>query len=115
MSSEKESQNTSNKPKRIQDDEIKAQLKHLPGWDVVVVSNIPRLKKDFLFNNFVKALQFTNDIGAIAELHDHHPLIELSWGRVSVSWWTHDINGLQEKDFLLAAKTNALLNKEKMP
>jgi 4a-hydroxytetrahydrobiopterin dehydratase len=33
-------------------------------------------------------------------------VIELTWGKVSVEWWTHNIKGLHENDFIMAAKTD---------
>jgi len=80
--------------------------KQIPGWDVVQVDGIPHLRRTFKFENFAEALSFTNDIGEIAEEQGHHPLIELTWGRVTVEWWTHNINGLHENDFIMAAKTS---------
>ena len=44
----------------------------------------------------------------MAEAEDHHPLIVLEWGKVTVEWWTHKINGLHRNDFIAAAKTDAL-------
>lgn len=63
------------------------------------------LEKQFTFKNFVQALDFTNRVGAIAEEQNHHPDILLTWGKVTVTIWTHKINGLTESDFVFAAKT----------
>lgn len=71
------------------------------GWDVV---NGHHLRKEFRFPDFAEALAFTNRVGAIAEAEWHHPDLELSWGKVAVSIWTHKIDGLTESDFVLAAK-----------
>ena len=38
------------------------------------------------------------------------PLIILEWGKVTVKWWSHKINGLHKNDFICAAKTDLLLN-----
>ena len=45
---------------------------------------------------------------ALAEIEDHHPLIILEWGKVTVKWWSHKINGLHKNDFICAAKTDLL-------
>ena len=71
------------------------------GWDVV---NEHHLQKTYTFPDFVKALEFVNRVGGIAEEQGHHPDLHLSWGRVGVEIWTHKINGLTESDFILAAK-----------
>ncbi|HEU5162498.1 MAG TPA: 4a-hydroxytetrahydrobiopterin dehydratase [Thermoanaerobaculia bacterium] len=71
------------------------------GWEV---ADGHHLRKEFRFRDFAGALAFTNRIGAIAEEQGHHPDIELAWGRVAVTIWTHKIDGLTESDFVLAAK-----------
>lgn len=71
------------------------------GWQVV---DEHHLEKTVRFQNFKEALDFTNIIGNIAETQAHHPDIELSWGLVKVTIFTHKIDGLTESDFILAAK-----------
>ena len=71
---------------------------------------ILRLQRVFKFKNYSQALEFTNKIAAIAEQEDHHPLIVLEWGRVTVQWWTHVVKGLHKNDFIMAAKTDELFN-----
>jgi 4a-hydroxytetrahydrobiopterin dehydratase len=69
---------------------------------------VKRLERTFRFRDFAAALGFTNRVGEIAEAEGHHPIITLSWGRVTVTWYTHDINGLHDNDFIMAAKTDEL-------
>lgn len=75
------------------------------GWIVVAEHH---LQKEFKFPDFRTALDFTNQVGAIAEEQGHHPDIFLAWGRVEVTIWTHKIDGLHESDFILAAKIDRL-------
>lgn len=65
------------------------------------------LEKEYTFNDFKEALDFTNRVGAIAEKEGHHPDIFLGWGKVRLDLWTHNIDGLSENDFILAAKSDA--------
>jgi 4a-hydroxytetrahydrobiopterin dehydratase len=65
------------------------------------------LEKEYVFNDFKEALDFTNRVGAIAEQEGHHPDIFLGWGKVKLDLWTHTIDGLSENDFILAAKSDA--------
>ena len=90
----------------MKDAEIQSMLDQVPGWEVMRVDGIPRLKRAFQFKNFAQALAFTNTVGEIAEAQGHHPVIELTWGRVTVEWWTHNIKGLHQNDFIMAAKTS---------
>jgi len=78
-------------------------------WALVVQDDIPRLERVFKFKNFAQALAFTNMVGELAELEDHHPALLTEWGRVTVTWWTHKIKGLHRNDFIMAAKTDQLL------
>ncbi len=67
------------------------------------------LEKEYSFKNFADALAFTNKIGALAEENFHHPDLFLAWGKVKVTIWTHKIDGLNEADFIFAAKADALV------
>lgn len=66
------------------------------------------LEREFRFDDFRSALDFTNAVGELSEEQGHHPLICLTWGSVTVRIWTHKINGLSESDFILAAKIERL-------
>src|SRR5512146_2804116 len=76
------------------------------GWRLVEEHH---LEKEYKFNDFREALDFTNRVGELAEAQGHHPDIYLSWGQVKLTIWTHKINGLTESDFVFAAKTDKLL------
>ena len=75
------------------------------GWQVV---DGHHLEKEYRFPDFRQALEFTNRIGELAEEVNHHPNIFLTWGRVKVELWTHKIDGLNEADFVWAAKADRL-------
>lgn len=77
------------------------------GWTVVAEHH---LANEFKFPDFAGALALVNQIGAVAEAEGHHPDIELGWGRVGVTIWTHKIDGLTESDFVLAAKIDRLID-----
>lgn len=66
------------------------------------------LHKRYAFPDFVTALAFVNKVGEVAEAVQHHPDIVLTWGKVEITIFTHDIGGLQEADFILAAKLDRL-------
>jgi 4a-hydroxytetrahydrobiopterin dehydratase len=76
-----------------------------PGWQIVKEHH---LEREFKFQDFRQALDFTNSVGQLAEAQQHHPDICLSWGKVKVTIWTHKIDGLTESDFVLAAKIDRL-------
>ena len=90
----------------MSEDEIKEMQKEVPEWKVIKVDDVPHLKRNFKFDDFEEALDFTNAVGEAAEEEGHHPVIELTWGRATVEWWTHNIEGLHQNDFIMAAKTD---------
>jgi 4a-hydroxytetrahydrobiopterin dehydratase len=89
-------------------DEIQNFLPQVPNWQIKDPDGIKRLERSFKFKNFREALEFTNQVGELAEREDHHPLLQTEWGKVTVMWWTHKIKGLHRNDFIMAAKTDAL-------
>lgn len=88
--------------------EVADLLAQIPGWQLKEIEGVSRLEKSFQCRNFIEALGLVNRIGAAAEQEDHHPLIVLEWGRVTVQWWTHAVRGLHQNDFIMAAKTDVL-------
>ncbi len=92
----------------LTDAEIAALHPQVSEWQVVERDGIRRLERQFKVKNFREALNFTDQVGEIAEAEGHHPVIVTDWGRVTVTWWTHKIKGLHRNDFIMAAKTNQL-------
>jgi 4a-hydroxytetrahydrobiopterin dehydratase len=66
------------------------------------------LEGRYSFDDFLGALAFTNRAGGVAEAEGHHPEITLTWGEATVRIWTHSIDGLNENDFILAARLDTL-------
>lgn len=54
------------------------------------------LHRTYKFKDFTSAQAFANKLGALAETEGHHPAIMVEWGRVTVWWWSHAINGVSE-------------------
>jgi 4a-hydroxytetrahydrobiopterin dehydratase len=75
------------------------------GWSVV---DEHHLERDYSFSDFREALNFTNEVGELAEDLDHHPDIKLSWSKVKVTIWSHRVGGLTRNDFVFAAKVDLL-------
>jgi 4a-hydroxytetrahydrobiopterin dehydratase len=92
----------------LTESEIADLRKQIGDWQVITQDNILRLQRVFKFKNYAQAVEFTNKIAAIAEAEDHHPLIILEWGKVTVQWWTHVVKGLHKNDFIMAAKTDEI-------
>lgn len=58
--------------------------------------------RDFATTGWPITLMFVNAIGYAAEAADHHPDLQVSWGKVRVSLSTHSAGGVTDKDFALA-------------
>lgn len=94
----------------VEDDELARLIHEIPDWTPLVINGVMQLERCYVFKNFRLALAFTNKVGALAEDEGHHPEIVTEWGKVTVRWWTHKINGLHRNDFICAAKTDTLLS-----
>ncbi len=86
-------------------EEIKPLLDQLEGWSVIDNHHLQKLVQ---FPDFKTALDFTNQVGTLAEEEDHHPDIYLAWGKVELTLWTHKIDGPTESDFVMAAKADQI-------
>jgi 4a-hydroxytetrahydrobiopterin dehydratase len=87
-------------------EEVAIYLAQVTGWSVDAAGKV--LSKEFAFMDFANALAFADKIGAVAEEEGHHPDLLVAWGKVGVSLSTHEIGGLSENDFILAAKIDDL-------
>ena len=52
------------------------------------------LHRTYKFKDYLTAQAFANKIGGLAESEGHHPAVMVEWGRVTVWWWSHAINGV---------------------
>lgn len=93
---------------KVTDEELKMLIAEIPDWTPIVVDGVMQLERTYSFKNFRQALAFTNLVGELAESEGHHPEIVTEWGKTTVRWWTHAINGLHKNDFICAAKTDRL-------
>lgn len=70
----------------------------LPGWR----TEGEELAATWAFPDFGSALAATVRIGMLAEHADHHPDLELGWGRLAARLTTHSAGRLTAKDVDLA-------------
>ncbi len=67
------------------------------------------IERQFRFDDFEEAMDFVNDVAAIAQEEDHHPDIHISYNKVRLELTTHNIGGLSRNDFIVAAKIDQLV------
>jgi 4a-hydroxytetrahydrobiopterin dehydratase len=63
-----------------------------------------KLSKTFKFKSFIRAFGWMSQIAIWAEKLNHHPEWFNVYNKVEVKLTTHDVGGLSELDFKLAAK-----------
>src|SRR5439155_20164206 len=74
------------------------------GWSEIDGS----LQREFRFSSFAEALAFVNRVGELPEAENHHPDVELGWGRVVLRWRTHSADAITDRDRELAEKSGRL-------
>lgn len=85
-------------------------LEQIDGWALVEKNGIPQLEKVYRFKSYLEGAAFVQSLADLAEDQDHHPAILLEWRQVTVTWWTHVVNGLHQNDFISAARTDQLFS-----
>lgn len=92
----------------VTDEEANKLLISVPAWKKQFHDGVEKLIREFYFVEFKDAFSFTYKIANLAERENHHPAVLTEWGKVTVYWWSHKINGLHVNDFIMAAKTDMI-------
>lgn len=74
--------------------EIETRLSTLPAWS----RKDGAVTRQFTFGGFPDAIAFVVRLAFDAEASDHHPDLQISYKRVTVTWTTHDEGGITQKD-----------------
>jgi 4a-hydroxytetrahydrobiopterin dehydratase len=75
-----------------------------PEWQV----DGAELRREFTFKTFNAAFGLATRIALLAEAQNHHPELEVAWGRLVVHLTTHSVGGLSRNDFIMAARIDRL-------
>jgi 4a-hydroxytetrahydrobiopterin dehydratase len=89
---------------RLSDEEIDERLSGLDGWE----RDGDAIRRQFELDDFKGSVDFVNRLTPEAEGMNHHPDLEISWNKVTVSITTHSEGGLTENDFELAGRLSRL-------
>lgn len=89
-------------------EEIEEYRAQIPDWEIIDNDGVKQLRRVYKFKNFAQALDFANKVGEIADQEDHHPSMLVEYGKVTLTWYTHKINGLHVNDFIMAARSDQL-------
>jgi 4a-hydroxytetrahydrobiopterin dehydratase len=93
------------RPTKLEGSTVDAWLAAHGGWERVGAGAIA---KKYAFADFGAALGFVVRVGCLAEKRDHHPDVELGWGKARVLWSTHDAGGVSQLDLDAAEATDKL-------
>jgi 4a-hydroxytetrahydrobiopterin dehydratase len=93
------------RPSKLPDSAVDAWLSTHSGWERAGSGAIAR---SFKFADFSAALGFVVRLGCAAEKRDHHPDVELGWGKARVLWSTHDAGGITQLDLDMAEASDRL-------
>ncbi len=84
-------------------------LAKVAGWRLTGSGAQVAIEKEFHFANYFETISFVNAVAFIAHVADHHPDLQVAYGRCVVRLSTHDARGVSQTDFECAGKIDALL------
>jgi 4a-hydroxytetrahydrobiopterin dehydratase len=90
--------------RKLSDAEVSQRLAQLPDWKL----EDGKLRREFVFVDFVAAFGFMTRVALHAEKADHHPEWLNVYNKLQIALTTHDVGGLSERDFQLARQISAL-------
>ena len=72
----------------------------LPHWTLNAQGEA--ITREFVLADFMQAFAFMTQIAIAAEKHNHHPEWSNVYNRVTITWTTHDVDGLSSNDIAMA-------------
>jgi 4a-hydroxytetrahydrobiopterin dehydratase len=88
----------------LSEEEARRRLEGLAGWEYAN----GRIRKEFVFRTFPRAMAFVNTVAYLAEAAKHHPHIAINYNKVTLRLITHSEGALTERDFNLAHQIEGL-------
>lgn len=84
-------------------------LAKLDAWQLTGSGEQIAIEKVFGFSNYFETMAFVNAVAFIAHAADHHPDLQVHYGRCVVRLCTHDAQGVTQTDLECAAGIDKLL------
>jgi 4a-hydroxytetrahydrobiopterin dehydratase len=88
--------------RKLNPTEIALELGALPLWTLSM--NGEAITREFVLADFMQAFAFMTQIAIAAEKHNHHPEWSNVYNRVTITWTTHDVDGLSSNDIDMAQR-----------
>jgi 4a-hydroxytetrahydrobiopterin dehydratase len=83
----------------LSETEITGALDQLPHWSYTD----SRLQREYLFKDFLSALNWMHELAPEIDKLDHHPLWTNVYNRVQIQLWSHDVDAITQRDLRLAS------------
>ena len=90
---------------KLGEEQIAAALIDLPGWQL----EGDTLVRTWRFADFVRAVEFVEEVAQVAEDLQHHPDIDIRYNKVTLRLSTHSAGGLTTNDVGLATRLDGLV------
>jgi 4a-hydroxytetrahydrobiopterin dehydratase len=97
-------------PQVYSEEQVQSELAKLDGWEL----RDGRLRKQYTFRTFLRAIAFVNSVAYLAESAGHHPDITINYNKVTLRLITHSEKALTDRDFSLAAAIDDKLGSKLM-
>jgi 4a-hydroxytetrahydrobiopterin dehydratase len=95
-------------PVKLSDQELALELTKLRAWKV----EGDKLRREYVFADFVSAFGFMASAALVAQALDHHPEWTNIWNKVRIDLTTHDAAGITGLDVKLAHAMEELAQRQ---
>ena len=76
-----------------------------------VDAKLGSITREFVMADFLRAFEFMTQIAIEAESHNHHPEWRNVYNKVTITWTTHEVQGLSMNDIELAHRCDAIFER----
>lgn len=85
---------------KLEEEKVEEELEELQIWSFYSDKLTTRVE----FDNYRDAVFFANSVFSIAEEEFHHPEVKVEYGAVEIDLWSHEEDGVTEKDIEMAER-----------
>ena len=76
-----------------------------------VDAKLGSITREFVMADFLRAFKFMTQIAIEAESHNHHPEWRNVYNKVTITWTTHNVQGLSMNEIELAHICDAIFER----
>jgi 4a-hydroxytetrahydrobiopterin dehydratase len=92
--------------KTLTEAELRDLLQSQPDWKL----QDGKLVRDWVFADFVQAMDFVNKVAVLAEAAGHHPDIDVRYNQVRLGLISHDAGGITNRDGAMVKRIDTELS-----